>query len=168
MNIIMIDRGPLAAAQPPPQRARSFHGTARCRQKLPKTQATVISRREDRCCLLLQDPCKSCARGGGVKRGDVCYVRAAACVDESDHHAQSPPPRRLRPLTPTRGPEAQDSSGRVDSTFYCTHYSVANSYKVLSLTPSLFLSVAFSLTDSFIVVLRSLRIGIRSGSRSPF
>ena len=32
---------------------------------------------------------KSCARGGGVKRGDVCYgmLRAAACVDESDHHA---------------------------------------------------------------------------------
>ena len=28
-------------------------------------------------------------RGGGVKRGDVCYgmLRAAACVDESDHHA---------------------------------------------------------------------------------
>ena len=27
--------------------------------------------------------------GGGVKRGDVCYgmIRAAACVDESDHHA---------------------------------------------------------------------------------
>ena len=27
-------------------------------------------------------------RGGGVKRGDVCYgmLRAAACVDESDHH----------------------------------------------------------------------------------
>ena len=27
--------------------------------------------------------------GGGVKRGDVCYgmLRAAACVDESDHHA---------------------------------------------------------------------------------
>ena len=26
---------------------------------------------------------------GGVKRGDVCYgmLRAAACVDESDHHA---------------------------------------------------------------------------------
>ena len=26
---------------------------------------------------------------GGVKRGDVCYgmPRAAACVDESDHHA---------------------------------------------------------------------------------
>ena len=35
---------------------------------------------------LLQE---SCARGGGVKRGDVCYgmLRAAACVDESDHHA---------------------------------------------------------------------------------
>ena len=32
---------------------------------------------------------KSCARGRGVKRGDVCYgmLRAAACVDESDHHA---------------------------------------------------------------------------------
>ena len=31
---------------------------------------------------------KLCA-GGGVKRGDVCYgmLRAAACVDESDHHA---------------------------------------------------------------------------------
>ena len=32
-------------------------------------------------------------RGGGVKRGDVCYgmllllLRAAACVEESDHHA---------------------------------------------------------------------------------
>ena len=28
-------------------------------------------------------------RGGGVKRGDVCYgmLRAAACADESDHHA---------------------------------------------------------------------------------
>ena len=41
------------------------------------------------CCLLLQDLYKSCARGGGVKRGDVCYgmLRAAACVDESDHHA---------------------------------------------------------------------------------
>ena len=28
-------------------------------------------------------------RGGGVKRGDVCYgmLRATACVDESDHHA---------------------------------------------------------------------------------
>ena len=28
-------------------------------------------------------------RGGRVKRGDVCYgmLRAAACVDESDHHA---------------------------------------------------------------------------------
>ena len=28
-------------------------------------------------------------RGGGVKRGDVCYgmLRAAACVDESDHYA---------------------------------------------------------------------------------
>ena len=40
-------------------------------------------------CLLLQDLYKSCARGGGVKRGDVCYgmLRAAACVDESDHHA---------------------------------------------------------------------------------
>ena len=44
-------------------------------------------------CLLLQDPYKSCARGGGVKRGDVCYgmlrLGAAACVDESarDHHA---------------------------------------------------------------------------------
>ena len=40
------------------------------------------------CCLLLQDLCKSCARGG-VKRGDVCYgmLLAAACVDESDHHA---------------------------------------------------------------------------------
>ena len=40
-------------------------------------------------CLLLQDLYKSCARGGGVKRGDVCYgmIRAAACVDESDHHA---------------------------------------------------------------------------------
>ena len=27
-------------------------------------------------------------RGGGVKRGDVCYgmLRTAACVDESDHH----------------------------------------------------------------------------------
>ena len=37
----------------------------------------------------LQDLYKSCARGGGVKRGDVCYgmLRAAACVDESDHHA---------------------------------------------------------------------------------
>ena len=42
-----------------------------------------------RYCLLLQDLYKSCARGGGVKRGDVCYgmLRAAACVDESDHHA---------------------------------------------------------------------------------
>ena len=42
-----------------------------------------------RVCLLLQDLYKSCARGGGVKRGDVCYgmLRAAACVDESDHHA---------------------------------------------------------------------------------
>ena len=33
-------------------------------------------------------------RGGGVKRGDVCYgmLRAAACVDESDHrdHAVVP------------------------------------------------------------------------------
>ena len=40
------------------------------------------------CCLLLQDQCKSCAREK-VKRGDVCYgmLRAAACVDESDHHA---------------------------------------------------------------------------------
>ena len=40
-------------------------------------------------CLLLQDLYKSCARGGGVKRGGVCYgmLRAAACVDESDHHA---------------------------------------------------------------------------------
>ena len=30
-----------------------------------------------------------CARGGGVTRGDVCYgmLRAAACVDEWDHHA---------------------------------------------------------------------------------
>ena len=28
-------------------------------------------------------------RGRRVKRGDVCYgmLRAAACVDESDHHA---------------------------------------------------------------------------------
>ena len=45
--------------------------------------------RGKRCCLLLQDLYKSCARGGGVKRGDVCYgmLRAAACVDESDHHA---------------------------------------------------------------------------------
>ena len=27
-------------------------------------------------------------RGGGRKSGDVCYgmLRAAACVDESDHH----------------------------------------------------------------------------------
>ena len=32
---------------------------------------------------------KKAVRGGGVKRGDVCYgmLRAAACVDESDHHA---------------------------------------------------------------------------------
>ena len=39
-------------------------------------------------CLLLQDLYKSCARGGGVKSGYVCYgmLRAAACVDESDHH----------------------------------------------------------------------------------
>ena len=31
-------------------------------------------------------------RGGGVKRGNVCYgmLRAAACVDESDHHALVP------------------------------------------------------------------------------
>ena len=42
-----------------------------------------------RCCLLLQDLCESCARGGGVKRRDVCYgmLRAAPCVHESDHHA---------------------------------------------------------------------------------
>ena len=41
------------------------------------------------CCLLQQDLYKNCARGGGVKRGDVCYgmLRAAVCVDESDHHA---------------------------------------------------------------------------------
>ena len=41
-----------------------------------------------RVCLLLQDLNKSCVRGGGVKRGDVCYgmLRASACVDESDHH----------------------------------------------------------------------------------
>ena len=50
--------------------------------ELPRLQGLTRS-----CCLLLQDLCKSCA--GGVKRGDVCYgmLRAAACVDESDHHA---------------------------------------------------------------------------------
>ena len=49
----------------------------------------VILRLRAYVCLLLQDLYKSCARGGGVKRGDVCYgmLRAAACVDESDHHA---------------------------------------------------------------------------------
>ena len=48
-----------------------------------------LVRCRDYVCLLLQDLYKSCARGGGVKRGDVCYgmLRAAACVDESDHHA---------------------------------------------------------------------------------
>jgi len=45
------------------------------------------------CCLLLHrtyvNAAELCA-GGGVKSGDVCYagmLRAAACVDESDHHA---------------------------------------------------------------------------------
>ena len=54
-------------------------------EKLAPVQASMLAC----CCLLLQDLYKSCARGGGVKRGDVCYgmLRAAACVDESDHHA---------------------------------------------------------------------------------
>ena len=41
------------------------------------------------CHAVLLNLYKSCARGGGVKRGDVYYgmLRAAACVDESDHHA---------------------------------------------------------------------------------
>ena len=54
-----------------------------------RDRATPARRRVEYVCLLLQDLYKSCARGGGVKRGDVCYgmLRAAACVDESDHHA---------------------------------------------------------------------------------
>jgi len=48
----------------------------------------AFGHREICCCLLLRTYMKA-VRGGGVKRGDVCYgmLRAAACVDESDHHA---------------------------------------------------------------------------------
>ena len=45
-------------------------------------------------CLLLQDLLQSCSRGGGRRRvEDMCYDRrrAEACVDESAHHASSPP-----------------------------------------------------------------------------
>ena len=53
------------------------------------SESSTVRTNTPGCCLLLQDLCESCARGGGVKRGDVCYgmLRATACVDESDHHA---------------------------------------------------------------------------------
>ena len=49
-------------------------------------------------------------RGGGVKRGDVCYgmLRAAACVDESDHHALMYVRQRARRMAKRRGARVEE------------------------------------------------------------
>ena len=84
----------LRKVEGPPRRAagrRAAKPRPHTRRSRPPARATIykVSQFAMYVCLLLQDLYKSCARGGGVKRGDVCYgmLRAAACVDESDHHA---------------------------------------------------------------------------------
>ena len=79
-------RRPFCPPMPRPVRS-GRHGPTKAGSG-PHYGTELLSTRGD-VCLLLQDLYKSCARGGGVKRGDVCYgmLRAAACVDESDHHA---------------------------------------------------------------------------------